>query len=128
MKFLYAEFRSPENGPDVLRGQWVIPAPHLENVFVDIVEGQTCLVAEVRSGFDPDTALDALCNIYTGLPRALLSHYILHTAVQLNSGDYNPPIGTRFRIFCDQTQAKLLEMDTQRMLLLWENFETEKYL
>lgn len=128
MKFLYAEFRSPESGPDILRGQWVIPAPHLENVFVDVDRGDACIAAEVRDGFDPDGALEMLCNLYPGLPKALLSHYILHTAVQLNSGEEPPPVGMRYRVFCDQTKAKLQEIATQKFRTLWDNFETEKYL
>ena len=128
MKFLWAEFRSPGNGPDVLRGQWVIPAPHLENVFIDVVEGQTCLHAKVRDGFEPDPALDSLCSLYTGLPRDMLSYYILHTAVQLNSGENPPMAGTSFRVFCDHTRATLQDTVTQKTRVLWENFETEKYL
>lgn len=128
MKFLSALFNEPEQGPDIVRGEWVIPAPHLENTFVDIAQGQLCIGAEVRDGFDPDTALTVLCNLYTGLPKALLSHYILNTAVPLNSGTEPPEVGTRFRVFCDQTQARLQNISTQKTLPLWDNFETSKFL
>lgn len=127
MKFLFAEFRTTE-AADVTRGQWVIPAPHLENMFVDVARGETCLVAEVRAGFDPDSVVDSLCTLYPGLPRPLLAHYILRVGVELNKDDKVPPVGTKYRVFCTGASASLQDIRTHDLILLWKDLNLEKYL
>lgn len=116
--------------------QWVIPAPHIENMFITVPRpylgplagGEPCLAAEVRDGLeDPETLLGDLCKLYPGLPKALLSFYIFQVAVKLNT-DLECQVGRRYRVFCNSSSARLQNTVTLDITELWTELSTEHYL
>lgn len=144
MKFLATKVRDPAKGQIDNSGMehlefwmWVIPAPHLENVFITLPKpwigpypgGEPCIVAEVHEGFDdPDRELEQLHKMYPALPEKLLQFYIMQTVLALNKGDHQPAVGRRFRVFCNQSSATLQDVDSQNQLSLWTDLHTENYL
>lgn len=116
--------------------QWVIPAPHIENMFITVpmpylgplAGGEPCLAAEVRGGLeDPEALLGDLCKLYPGLPKALLSFYILQVAVKLNT-DPEYQVGRRYRVFCNSSSARLQNTATLNITELWTELKTEIYI
>ena len=122
MNFLVSltpEYAQPEDrakyAPD---GEPVIPcfpAP-LENLFLSTVSFKRCLHAEVRNvQIDLDAVCSRLASYYPGLPRRLIENYLFHAARAAAAH----AVGTRFRVFITLDEAKIQNLESEELYVLW---------
>ncbi len=103
---------SSDNAPVI---PW-FPAPP-ENVFLAIGTWEKQANAYVRSlEFDLDLLLEELCTQYPGLPRVLLTNYLLETALLASK----LPDGRRVRVFVTDHSTSIQDADTDEVYTLWD--------
>jgi hypothetical protein len=105
-------------------GEPVIPQfPHVsQNHWLSVVSFKPAPYAEVRElpNVDIDQYADDLVQQYPGLPRSIHETYVLTTAklAQL------VPVGSKLQVYITQNTAKVLVIDTEEWIELWNQQPT----
>lgn len=117
MKYLVAAAPEFEERDQATAGDLVIPAPPapIQHAFISVTSLRPCSAADVVEVSDEqvEAAIDALAEQLPGIPKDILSDYVVLTAV----GVSEVPVGERLRVMMTEDTATL--HNAGRKILLW---------